>query len=78
MVPKMNAFIWIDTDAETSAARIQKRGREGEGDIPLPYLQNLDRVHRNWLSQENTDGATIFRSQDVEEVRAFIHKLASS
>ena len=63
--------------AETAAARIKTRGREGESEIPLEYLQNLDRVHRNWLQKPESDGAVVFRSQDVEEVRAFIHKLAS-
>lgn len=79
MVPKMNAFVWIDTDAETSAGRIKKRNREGEGEIPLEYLQSLDRVHRQWLSNDKpeSEGSIVFRSQDVEEVRAFIHKLAA-
>lgn len=76
MVPKMDAFVWIDTDPETAAGRIVKRGREGEGEIPLDYLKNLDRVHRQWLDKpDHEHECKVFRSQDVEEVRAFIHSL---
>lgn len=83
MVPKINAFIWVDTDAETCAQRIKKRAREGEDDIPLEYLRNLEKVHKDWLEAgispsgeaEQEDDVTVFRSQDVEEIREYIHKL---
>ena len=73
MVPKINAFIWVDTDAETCVQRIKKRAREGEDDIPLEYLQNLEKVHKEWL--ENNESADVHRSQDVEDIRNYINSL---
>jgi deoxyguanosine kinase len=73
MVPKINAFIWVDTDADTCSQRIKQRAREGEDDIPLEYLQNLEKVHKEWL--EENQNAKVYRSQDVEEIRAYINSL---
>ena len=72
MIPKMNAFIWVDTDPETACARIKTRGREGEESIPLEYLKSLDAVHQEWLEHP---GANVFRSQDFHEIETFIKSL---
>ena len=73
MVPKINAFIWVDTEAKTCYERIKMRAREGEDDIPLEYLQNLEKVHKEWL--EENQNAKVYRSQDVEDIRAYINSL---
>ncbi len=73
MIPEMNVFIWVDTDSETSCARIKTRGREGEDDIPLEYLKSLDEVHKEWLA-EHPD-TEVFRSQDFHAIEQFIHSL---
>jgi deoxyguanosine kinase len=71
MIPKMNSYIWIDTEPNTCFQRIKQRAREGENDIHLGYLQNLDKVHQEWLSSEES----VFRSQDINEIRKYIHSL---
>jgi deoxyadenosine/deoxycytidine kinase len=71
MVPEMNAYIWIDTPADVCAERIVKRARHGEEGIPLTYLKDLDAAHTGWLSNEKS----VFRSTDLEEIRAYIHGL---
>ena len=76
MIPKMDAFIWIDTDAEVASERIKKRGREGEDEISLEYLKKLDAVHREWLEKPESEGAIIYRSQNIEEIREFLHRFA--
>jgi deoxyguanosine kinase len=73
MVPKINAFIWVDTEADTCSQRIKTRAREGEDDIPLEYLKNLEKVHKEWL-EENKE-SQVFRSQSVDEIRKFINSL---
>ncbi len=71
MIPKMDSYIWIDTDPVTCSQRIKQRAREGEGDIHLGYLENLDKVHHEWLGSEKE----VFRSQNLDEIRKYIHSL---
>jgi deoxyadenosine/deoxycytidine kinase len=40
---------WLNTDAEECARRIVKRGRTGEENIPLEYLQKCHQYHVDWL-----------------------------
>ena len=74
MLPSMNAYIWIDTEPNTCHERIQIRGREGEEGISHEYLKNLDKVHHEWL---NHSQVTVYRSQSVDDIRAYIRSLDS-
>lgn len=65
-IPKMDVFVWIDTPAEVCSERIKKRAREGEEDIKLEYLQNLEKVHKEWL--ENEKNAKVIRSTELEDI----------
>jgi deoxyadenosine/deoxycytidine kinase len=40
---------WLNTDSEECARRIIKRGRTGEENIPLEYLQKCHQYHVDWL-----------------------------
>ena len=40
--PKMNGIIYLDTPVEECASRMKKRGREGEQNISLEYLNQLN------------------------------------
>jgi deoxyguanosine kinase len=72
-IPKMDAFVWIDTDYETCSDRIKIRAREGEEDISLDYLKRLEEVHKKWL--ENEDRSHVIRSTDIDEIRNMIKRL---
>lgn len=54
MCPEVNAFVYINTNAELSYQRLVKRSREGESVIPLDYLQELEDYHRKWLLENQT------------------------
>jgi deoxyguanosine kinase len=73
MIPKINAFVWVDTEAEICFQRIKTRAREGEDDIPLEYLRNLEKVHKDWL--EVNQEAEVYRSQDIDDIRNYINSL---
>jgi deoxycitidine kinase/deoxyguanosine kinase len=49
MLP-MAGILYINTSVDTAYARIQSRGRSGEGEISKEYLQALDKQHRAWIA----------------------------
>lgn len=75
-IPKMNVYVWIDTEPTVCFERIKKRAREGEDDISMDYLEKLDAIHKEWLLNENS--AKIVRSTDIEEICEKINKLIHS
>ena len=48
-LPKTTAYIWLDAKPDVCATRIQMRAREGEDQIPLAYLEELDAATQQWL-----------------------------
>lgn len=48
---QIDAIIYVNTSPEVSLERIGVRGRQGEGEIPLDYLQNLHKYHLKWIDR---------------------------
>lgn len=46
----LSAIVHVDTTPEVCSQRIKKRGRDGEGDIPLEYLVSLDKYQSQWVN----------------------------
>jgi deoxyadenosine/deoxycytidine kinase len=49
----LSGIIYVSTPPEICADRIKQRGRKGEGDIPIEYLENLDKYQKYWLNGES-------------------------
>lgn len=47
-----DGIIWLNIPPETCKERIVKRGREGEENIDIEYLQKCDSYHKEWLSAD--------------------------
>ena len=45
----LDSIVYIDADAEVCHERVGKRSRQGEGGIPLEYLQKCKKYHDEWL-----------------------------
>jgi len=45
----LSGIIYIDADPEICEARVMKRAREGESNIPLDYLKSCRMYHQKWL-----------------------------
>ena len=56
---KPSAFIYLKTDPTVSLERIQKRSRQGEGGIPIDYLDKLDSLHNSWMDDEIANGVPV-------------------
>jgi deoxyadenosine/deoxycytidine kinase len=48
----LSGIIYVTTPPEICADRIKQRGRKGEDDIPIGYLENLDKYQKRWLHSE--------------------------
>ena len=77
----LRGIIYLDTDFATSATRIVRRGREGEGKIPAQYLIDLHYQHEAWISSSSlpcltvstADGVSV--TETVASIRAFVDRL---
>ena len=64
---KPDAYVYLDTNADTCLRRIKKRSRDGESSISLEYLQRCQQYHDRWLKDKNIDTPllTIDTNNDV-------------
>ena len=46
---RVDAIIYLDSDADVCAKRINQRNRVGEEGIPLSYLEKCQAYHTHWL-----------------------------
>jgi len=51
----VNAIIYLDVDVKTSSERIKQRGRKGEEDITLEYLEKCHDYYKKWLLSMKTN-----------------------
>ncbi len=80
-VANVDGLIYVDTSPEVCFERIKCRGRDGEEEIPLDYLRQLDRYHARWIEGteqpvllfNNSDGSKPMTS--AEDVAGFIASL---
>lgn len=61
----IKGVVHVTTAVDTSADRIQQRGRDGEGGIPKEYLAALDAQHYKWLN--NTTMPVLRISTEIGE-----------
>ena len=50
---QLNGIIYLDVDPPICRQRIHNRNRNGEDDIPLEYLVNCDKYHKEYIQQFN-------------------------
>ncbi len=49
-VATINGLVYVNTGPEICLERIKHRARNGEQEIPVDYLYNLDKYHKSWIS----------------------------
>ena len=52
---KVDLILYLKASPEVCMERIHSRKRQEEKKIPLEYLSNLDRLHDEWLTSDETD-----------------------
>lgn len=55
-IPQLRSakFLYLKCNPTVAHQRIAKRSRTGESDIPLSYLESIDRLHDEWLNKSNS------------------------
>jgi deoxyadenosine/deoxycytidine kinase len=66
----LTGVIYLTIPPELCAKRIVQRGRSGEENIPLVYLEKCSKYHETWLNQLNLDFQVI--RMDENDVNKFI------
>lgn len=66
----IQGIVYIDTPSEVCSERIKKRNREGESNIPLSYLQSLEKYHLDWIN--NTNLPVLKVSSDASELQKIV------
>ena len=75
----INGIVYVTTTYDECKTRIKTRGRQGEDNIPVEYLNELEKQHELWLS--NTELPVLKITSDAEEVQRikdFVDKLLAS
>lgn len=70
----LSAIIYVDTDPDLCASRIQSRGRQGESGIPLEYLRSLDKYQRQWVDSTHVPVIRVGAFPDSKLVGDFVEK----
>ena len=66
----LRGVIYLTIPPELCAKRIVQRGRSGEENIPLVYLEKCSKYHETWLNQLNLEFQVI--RMDENDVNEFI------
>ena len=62
-----DVFVYLKTSGDICDDRIKKRERTGESGIPMDYLEELNKLHDEWLEREKRNGVRVIEidaSQD--------------
>lgn len=62
-VPAPEFFIYLGVEPETCLERTRKRGRDGESEYTLDYLQLLHSIHERWFA----DASMLNRAIRIED-----------
>jgi len=80
----ISAAIHVTTGVETAVKRISKRARVGESNIPIDYLNKLDKYHNDWLGNTSmpvlkisTEGS-VGGYDNIDKVKSFVKKIITS
>ena len=74
LMPAEPTIVYLRTPAEECLERIHLRGRPEEQSIPLSYLEELERLHDEWLSERDCATAVVISGAQTvgQEVDAFL------
>lgn len=79
-VPTPRLLIYLDCTVDTAIARIQRRNRGHESDIPRSYLEELNRRYRAWYESYDLSPRIFVNTEEFhvdrpEELEPVLHRI---
>jgi deoxyadenosine/deoxycytidine kinase len=72
----LSAIVHVNTIPTVCAERIKKRSRIGEGNIPLTYLESLNKYQREWIESSTVPSiSSDCDFVDISIIESFIENL---
>jgi deoxycitidine kinase/deoxyguanosine kinase len=71
---QLSAIVHVNTPPEMCAKRIRTRGRDGEENISIEYLEALDKYQRDWVLSGDVPFLQTC-TEGVDDVSAFVGTL---
>ena len=68
-------MIYLRCSMRTLRKRIQLRGRKMEQDIPLSYLQRLDRNYETWISSYSMGELLVLETDKLDYIHDLVYRL---
>lgn len=68
-------MIYLRCSMRTLRHRIRLRGREMEKDVPLSYLQRLDRLYENWIESYTMSDVLVLETDSLDYIHDLVHRL---
>ena len=66
---RVDSIVYLDSDPEICSERINRRNRNGEEGIPLPYLRKCRDYHKRWLVDTKIDKSNKEISEHAESYK---------
>lgn len=73
----VDALIYVDADASVCFDRIAHRARDGEGGIPLEYLEKCREYHEKWLNPNSGNTLLPILHLNTNETATFVNEDAT-
>ena len=73
----VDAIVYLETNDASCSARIKHRGRHGEDNIPLDYLESLKGYHEAWISSTSIPVLRLSNNSkdEIEQLKTFVDSL---
>ncbi len=68
-------MIYLRCSMRTLRQRIKLRGRKMEQDIPLSYLQRLDRNYESWIASYDMGEVLVLETDELDYIHDLVHRL---
>jgi deoxyadenosine/deoxycytidine kinase len=68
-------MIYLRCSMRTLRQRIRMRGRRMEKDVPLSYLQRLDRLYEGWIGRYDMSEVLVLETDRLDYIHDLVHRL---
>ena len=68
-------MIYVRCSMRTLRQRIRLRGRKMDQDVPLSYLNRLERLYDGWIEDYSMSEVLVLETDNLDYISDFMHRL---